>query len=67
MNTETVGSHLKYIKNIYNWNSPDLNNILYHAGTYLHSCIKGSLKKYVFVVVNKSVPSMVSINEKTYA
>ena len=54
----------KYIKDIYNWNSSDLNNILFH-GNNLYSCIKGSVKKDFLLLTD--VPNMISINKQTYA
>ena len=54
----------KYIKHIYNWNSSDLNNILFH-GYFLYGSIKRSVNKDFLLLTD--VPSMVSINDKTYA
>ena len=54
----------KYIKHFCNWNSSNLNNILFH-GNCLYGCIKGSVNKDFLLLTD--VPSMVSINDKTYA
>ena len=53
----------KYTWDIYNWNSPDLNNMLFHSN-YLHSCIKGSVNTAFLLLTD--VPIIVSINDKTY-
>ena len=54
----------KYITDIYNWDSADLNSILSH-GNCLYNCIKLCVKKDFLLLTD--VPNMVSLDEKTYA
>ena len=43
----------KYIKYIYNWNSSDLTNILFH-GHCLYGCIKGSVNRDFLLLTDVS-------------
>ena len=54
----------KYITNIYNWDSADLNSILAH-GNCLYSCIRVSVKHDFLLLTD--VPNMVSLEGNIYS
>ena len=54
----------KYITNIYNWHSADLNTILSHRNC-IYNCIKVSVKKYFLLLTD--IPNMVYLDDKIYA